>query len=191
VVDAGIGIHTNHAVAVGPSVWLALRGQVARRELTLPTGPDETFAAPHARRRKLSLGLDAGAEEGAGAAAVALPAELSADFLDRDFFAEPVSSAFASAFSAVPADSLERLFFVVVEESAAAALSPASADFFDRLFLGVASASVDVAALFCAVCRGIVGGGAVGRVCRFLGPAFFCRGLAAIRCGGNCRLNRR
>jgi hypothetical protein len=113
--------------------------------LTLPTGPDETFAALDARRRKLSLGLDAGAEEGAGAAAVALPAELSADFLDRYFFAEPVSAAFASAFSAVPADSLERLFFVVVEESAAAALSPASADFFDRLFLGVASASVDVA----------------------------------------------
>jgi hypothetical protein len=107
-----------------------------------PDGFDEVGVAVG-----VGLVVAGGAGELALAAGV-LPAEASADFLERDFFVLPVSAAEASGLAAPSADVFERDFFVVLgEESAAVELSRASADFFERVFfLAVESASVDAEA---------------------------------------------
>src|SRR5215831_18367692 len=95
---------------------------------------------------RLDAEAGAGELDGVELGAGVLAAEVSvvADLLERDCFGLPASAP-VSALSVVSAGFFDRLGLADVEDSAAA-MSAASAEFLDRLFfLGVASASVEVA----------------------------------------------
>ena len=85
----------------------------------------------------------AGELDGVELAAGALAADVSADFLERDFFVVVVSATLVSALSALSADFLDRLFFLGVAASVEAVVVSAESAllFFERLFFAPVSAA--------------------------------------------------
>ncbi len=83
------------------------------------------------------------ADGGVELAAGVLAGDVSADFLERDFFAVALSATLVSALSALSADFLDRLFFLGVASASVEAVASAESAllFFERLFLVPVSAA--------------------------------------------------